>query len=82
MLEVARQAVAYIKARPRLSNAERISLGLTVQRENRGSVHQPVSAPWLQLGIPARRRVQITLHDPDASGHRRPAGAAGAMIYL
>lgn len=83
---MSRVLVKVIKARPSVTNEQRVLLGLAARRSARTTkIQRPEAMPVVRVDRVMGWRLELRLSDPDATGRRRlPTGVSGAavMVYV
>ncbi len=81
---MSRVLVKVIKARPSVTNDQRVLLGLAARRSGRATkINRPGLMPVVRVGRVMGWRLELRLSEPDASGRRRlPVGVSGAAVMF
>jgi hypothetical protein len=73
-------AIEHLIHNSKLTNADRLSLGLTVPKDTRTPVPVPETSPSFRVLMPEQRRLVIEFYDETAEKRAKPPGVHGAEI--
>src|SRR5690606_33239718 len=82
LLDEIRGVVAIVRAQQDVTDAQKITLGLTIPGKRRRAIPRPRVAPRMIIHAIDGHRVHVMLFDQESDHYRRPRDVAGAAIFL
>ena len=77
----AREVARVINAYPPITNAQRLSLGLTPRKGEASPINPPTISPILKIKKTEGRLMTLQLVSPDSDRRSKPEGVAGASVF-
>lgn len=77
----AREIARVINAYPPITNAQRLSLGLTPRKGEAAPINPPTEAPVLEVAAANGRTLRVKLRSLDSNRRGKPDDVAGATVF-